>query len=131
MEQLEQRFHRSVCNVLTFFATNQTNRRHRRARKRRAWKAAAIATHSGWEDKQTVTDIAAEEATAITSPEEEISRLQLLLIAEQAATATAIAAAEEAAATATSLEVENRRQQLLLAATAAKVRARVYHPDDP
>ena len=43
--------------------------------------------------------------------------MQLLLIAEQAATATAIAAEEEAAVTATSLKVENRCLQLLLAAT--------------
>ena len=100
--------------------------------------------HSGREDEQTVTDTAAEEATTITtthegafatqtvviaadeetvasvtSPDEEVKRLRLLLIAEQDATAAAITAAEEAAATATSLEVENRRLKLLLAEHAA------------
>ena len=72
-------------------------------------KAAAIATHSGSEDKQTVTDIAAETATAIASPEGEIRHLQLRLTAQQAATVAAITAAEEATAAAASMDVENRR----------------------
>ena len=111
-------------------------------------KDAAIAMHSGREDEQTVTDTAAEEATTITtthegafatqtvviaadeetvasvtSPDEEVKRLRLLLIAEQDATAAAITAAEEAAATATSLEFENRRLKLLLAEHAAAAAA--------
>jgi hypothetical protein len=57
-----------------------------------AWSSKPI-QKSGSEDKQTVTDIAAETATAIASPEEEIGRLQLLLISQQAATTAAVAAA--------------------------------------
>jgi hypothetical protein len=83
--------------------------------------AAAIATHSGSKDKQTVTDRAAETATAIASPEEEIGRLQLLLKSQQAATTAAIAAAKEAAAAATTLETEVKRLLLQLAAKTAKV----------
>ena len=56
------------------------------------------------------------DAEAAATADEEIKRLQLLLIAERDATAAARAAADEAAATINKLEVENKRILLLLTA---------------
>ena len=56
------------------------------------------------------------DAEAAATADEEIKRLQLLLIAERDATAAARAAANEAAATINKLEVENKRILLLLTA---------------
>jgi hypothetical protein len=75
--------------------------------------------------EQTAAIDADEQAAAIN---DEITRLQVLLIAERAATVAATAAADEAAATINNLEAENKRLLLLLAAEKAAIAAKVFVP---
>ena len=95
--------------------------------------AADVAALERAAAEQTVAIVAVEQAVAIKADaeavtagdnlHEELKRMQLMLIAERAATATARAAADEASAAIYILEAENKRLLLLLAAEKAATAA--------